>query len=88
MLWEQAKGDPVEYQRLMVEAGHIIPVDPCPTCGKAFRHRHEGDRVIRQDIFGHDERARSLVCSIGEHAKCDGHAPNGQPDPCDCRCHS
>lgn len=58
-LWEQAGRDPLEYQRLMVEAGHIVDVEPCAACGAVFRHRHdpfEEERVIRTDVFGHDER--------------------------------
>lgn len=35
-------------------------------------------------------RGRSVVCSIGEHVKCDGNAPNGPAgvgNPCACACH-
>ena len=33
--------------------------------------------------------SRSLVCSIGEHASCDGNSPNGPAgvgNPCECSC--
>ena len=36
------------------------------------------------------ERSYSLVCSIDEHEKCDGNAPNGPAgagNPCNCDCH-
>lgn len=37
-----------------------------------------------------NERARSLVCAIGYHDRCDGGAPNGPAGvdtPCTCKCH-
>jgi hypothetical protein len=33
------------------------------------------------------EQARSMVCSIGYHDRCDGYAPNESNYPCSCRCH-
>ena len=59
VLWQQSGGDPVRYRELMVEHGHIVPVEPCAECGQTFRHRHDfldPMRIIRTDVFGHDER--------------------------------
>lgn len=54
-LWEEAGGDAERYLELMRQHGHIVPVEECPTCGEATRHRHEADgRLVRTDIFGHD----------------------------------
>jgi hypothetical protein len=38
-------------------------------------------------VAGAGSLARSLVCAIGEHDKCDGHVPEGHPELCTCRCH-
>jgi hypothetical protein len=57
-LWEQSGRDPERYRELMLEHGHILPVEPCPTCGERFRHRHTAaGAIVPVDPFGHDERA-------------------------------
>lgn len=56
-LWVEANGNGERYRALMREHGHIVDVEPCIRCGHTFRHRHEivTGRLIRIDVFGHDD---------------------------------
>lgn len=61
-LWVQAgrevgqDGQGDRYAELLREHGYIVPIPPCPTCGRATNHRHERGLYIPTDIFGHDRR--------------------------------